>query len=115
MNLYRWVIRSLFFYRRISLGIVLAAAAATAVLTGSLLVGDSVRITLARQMENRLGNVHTVLLGPDTFFRPQLAEELSVSLGVRTAGVLMLNGRVENAEGTRRVNRIAVIGVEIGE
>jgi ABC-type lipoprotein release transport system permease subunit len=112
MNLVRWIIRSLLFYKWIWLGILLSAAAASAVLTGSLLVGDSVRITLARQMENRLGRVHIVLLGPDTFFRPQLAGELAASLNTETAGVLMLNGRIENVEGTRRVNRIAVIGVD---
>lgn len=112
MNLWRWAIRSLLFYKWISLGILLASASASAVLTGSLLVGDSVRITLARQMEDRLGRVHTVLLGPETFFRPQLAKELADALDTETAGVLMLNGRIENTEGSRRINRIAVVGVD---
>ncbi len=112
MNQVRWIIRSLLFYKWISAGILLSALTATAVLTGSLLVGDSVQITLARQMENRLGKVRLALLSPHTFFRSQLAEDLSDCLDAQTAGVWLLNGRIENVEGTQRVNRITVLGVD---
>lgn len=112
MNFFRWLIRSLLFYRWISLGILLAATAATAILTGSLMVGDSVRISLARQMEDRLGKTHLILLGQETLFRPQLAGDLSTKLNTDAAAILMLYGRIENGDGTRRINRVNVIGVD---
>lgn len=112
MDYVRWLIRSLLFYKRISLGILLAAAAATAILVGSLLVGDSVQMTLVRQMENRLGRTHLVLLGQETFFRPQLARDLSEEMNTQAAAVLMLYGYIENSDGTRRVNQVNVIGVD---
>lgn len=112
MNLWKWLIRTLVFDRRIGLGIMLGAAAAAAVLTGSLLVGDSVRLSLAYQNRLRLGRVGLVLSGRQTLFRAQLAAELSDKLNQPAAAVLLLNGWAERADGTARARHVSVIGVD---
>ena len=112
MNLWKWLIRTLVFDRRIGLGIMLGAAAAAAVLTGSLLVGDSVRLSLAYQNRLRLGRVGLVLSGRQTLFRAQLAAELSDKLDQPAAAVLLLNGWAERADGTARARHVSVIGVD---
>lgn len=112
MTLTRWLVRSLVFDRRIWLGVVLATAAATAVFTGSLLVGDSVRLSLARQNQLRLGKVGLVLTASQALFRARLAEELAVKLNQPTAPVLLLNGWAENAEGTAQARGVTLVGVD---
>ena len=55
--------RALIHYWRINLAVALAAAVASAVLTGALLVGDSVRGSLRTLTLDRLGLVDSALIG----------------------------------------------------
>lgn len=96
------------FYWRTHLGVVLGAALAAMVLTGSLLVGDSVKATLRRQAELRVGKADVALVGGDRFFRSQLAGDL----GGESASALMLRGSVARADGGARVNQAQVLGVD---
>ena len=93
------------FYWRTHLGVVLGAALAAMVLTGSLLVGDSVKATLKHQAELRVGNANTAVFSSDRFFREELGH-----LEDRSAGALMLRGSVARADGAVRVNSAQVIG-----
>lgn len=77
-NQNRYILRSLVFHRRIHFAVALGVAAATAVLTGALLVGDSVRGSLRDLALDRLGNVEAILVG-EHFFRQELADETSGS------------------------------------
>jgi ABC-type antimicrobial peptide transport system permease subunit len=71
-----FILASLRHYRRIHVAVGLGVAVATAVLTGALLVGDSVRGSLRDLTLERLGRIDEVLLvGP--MFRAQLADELA--------------------------------------
>jgi len=112
MRLLRLVGRSVWFYRRTNLGVLLACLAATAVLTGALAVGDSMRQTLQMKVEERLGGIESALVGGDRFFRAALADELGARLGAKTAPLLHLRGMISNSEGTARVNSIEVLGVD---
>ena len=53
--------RSLIYFWRIQLAVLLGAAVATAVLTGALLVGDSVRGSLRDLTLDRLGRIDYAL------------------------------------------------------
>ncbi len=55
MSLWRLVTRSISFYWRTNLAVLLAVVVATGVLTGALAVGDSVRFTLQKTLAARLG------------------------------------------------------------
>ena len=70
----RLVIRSLAYHRRAQAAVLLGIMAATAVLTGALLVGDSVRGSLRALALDRLGKIDHMLTS-DRFFRQQLVDE----------------------------------------
>ena len=70
------VLRSLVYFRGTNLAVVAGVAIATAVLTGALMVGDSVRGSLAHLTESRLGPVDHALVA-SSFFRMDLAQRLA--------------------------------------
>jgi hypothetical protein len=108
MNARRLILQGARHYWRTHLGVVLGAALATMVLTGSLLVGDSVKETLRRQALARIGKADVAMVGGDRFFRSALADDL----GRDTAPALLLRGSVARPDGTRRVNQAQVMGVD---
>ena len=112
MSLFGLVQKSLRFYRRISLGVAVAMAVSTAVLVGALVVGDSVRYTLARLVDVRLGQVEYALVGRESFFTDDLVEQIAEKSGANAAAVLQLSGLASNDDGSKRVNRISVLGVD---
>jgi len=68
--------RSLRFYWRTHLGVVLGAAVSATILVGALVVGDSVRASLRGMALARLGNVVLAMAPQDRFFRAALADNL---------------------------------------
>ncbi|MBE0535860.1 MAG: ABC transporter permease [Phycisphaerae bacterium] len=112
MSLWRLVTRSLVFFWRTHLGVFLAAAVATMILTGALLVGDSVRYSLRRLVGMRLGDTELALVSPNRFFRAALGEELAKRLDARVAPVLQLRGLMTDGEAATGAPRIQVLGVD---
>lgn len=78
MNSWKLIFRNLVFHRRVNFAVMLGVAAATAVLTGALFVGDSMRESLRQITLDRLGAIDEILLLP-RFFREELANELADS------------------------------------
>ena len=68
--------RSLAYFWQINLAVLLGVAIATAVLTGALIVGDSVRESLRHLVLHRLGGIDYALTS-NRFFRQELAVDLS--------------------------------------
>ncbi|MHC4573346.1 MAG: FtsX-like permease family protein [Planctomycetota bacterium] len=112
MSLWSFVKRSLGFYWRTNVGVLLTVVVSTGVLTGALVVGDSVRYSLRRMVIARLGKTQLALVGGNRFFRVQLAADLAAELNTVAAPVLQLRGLILNSEGTRGANRIEVLGVD---
>ncbi|HYF35810.1 MAG TPA: hypothetical protein VD994_11000, partial [Prosthecobacter sp.] len=73
MTLGSFILHSARHYWRGHLGLLFGAFLASAVLTGSLLVGDSVRASLRRVAHFRLGHVQSGVLGGDRWFTEDLA------------------------------------------
>lgn len=71
----RLLLRSLRFYWQTNVAVVLGVVAATAVIGGALIVGDSVRDSLRQMTLDRLGDVDQALVG-QRFFTESLAESL---------------------------------------
>ncbi len=67
----RFVLRSLWFYRRSNVAIALGVATAATVIVGALLVGDSMRGSLRALTIERLGRIDEVII-PATSFHPFL-------------------------------------------
>ncbi len=112
MNLARLVWSDMRFHWRTNLGVVLGAAVAAAVLIGALLVGDSIRSTLARMTGDRLGAADFVAAAEDRLFGADVADRLHAESGLPCAAVLLLSGVALSPEGDRRVNDVQIVGVD---
>lgn len=102
----RLLARSLAYHWAVNLAVVAGAAVGTAVLTGALLVGDSVRGSLRDLTLDRLGDVDHALVA-DRYFRASLAEEV----GDRTVPAILIRGSVEGPEGAR-ASQVNLNGVD---
>lgn len=108
--------RSLIHYWRLHLAVLLGAAVATAVLTGALLVGDSVRSSLRDLTLERLGRIDYALLS-ERFVRENIAEDLSRDDDFHqqfeiAAPAILLNGNATHAKTRARAARINIHGVD---
>ncbi len=102
--------RSLSYYWRANLAVVLGFATATAVLAGALAVGDSVRESLARGALQRLGRV-THAIESTGLFREELVADVGARSRVPAAPLLSLHAVAVAASG-RRVSDVLVHGVD---
>jgi hypothetical protein len=98
--------RSVRFYWRTHLGVILGTALAAMVLVGSLLVGDSVKATLRHQAELRIGRVSAVMTGGEHQFRAELAN------AVGGAPVLLQPTSIARTDGSARINNAQALGVD---
>ncbi len=112
MSLWKLAKRSLSFYWRTNLGVLLAVMVSAVVLTGALVIGDSVRYSLKMMVKARLGKTQLALVPQNRFFRAELADELASELDTVAAPVLQLRGLIASDDGARRANRIEVLGVD---
>src|SRR5262245_15679191 len=119
MTLFQLLRRNLVFHRRGNLAVLLGVAVGTAVLTGALLVGDSLRGSLRERALDRLWWVDEALLG-GRFARQKLADEVGqflhlgdnrrIEAGIVVRGTVEIMG--ENGTGGRRVGNVTVLAME---
>jgi ABC-type lipoprotein release transport system permease subunit len=110
------VLRSLIYYRRLHFAVALGAAVTTAVLTGALLVGDSVRGSLRDLSLERLGKIDFAVIS-EHLFRQNLSGELSQQPGFLQqfgdpASSLLLNGNVTHGSSQTRAVGVNICGVD---
>ena len=105
--------RSLRHYWRWHVGLLLGVAVAAWVIVGSLLVGDAVKATLARQAKLRLGQIDEAVSTGEGFVSTRVATSLQGKLpAAKIAPVLFLKGTVSVPGGAQRANGVNLIGVE---
>ena len=104
--------RSLLFYWRTHLGVLAGVMLASAILTGALVVGDSVRFTLGQLALARLGHVTQALTLPEHFFRAKLADDLTAAIKSPVAPILLVHGSTAVPDGRARANDVQVLGVD---
>lgn len=112
MTQLRFIINNLLFYIRKNLLLALGVAISGAVLSGALMVGDSVTYSLNRIVENRLGNITHVLKAGDRYFTSELAQRVSDQLQVPVSSILLQEGSAVADGGEKRLNNVQVLGVE---
>jgi ABC-type lipoprotein release transport system permease subunit len=111
MTLLRLLGRNLLYHWRGNLAVLLGVALGTAVLTGALLVGDSLRGSLRALTLDRLGWVEEAML-PGRLFRAALASELPAA---QASAVVMLPATAspaQSGQAATRVSGITVLGVD---
>ncbi len=115
MNRLRLIRRSMGYYRRMHLGVFAGAVVGAAVLTGALLVGDSVDASLRGIALARLGDTAHALDTRKQYFREELGERLSMRMGHTIPSVLRLRGMAlaepPAVPERRQANRVQVLGV----
>jgi ABC-type antimicrobial peptide transport system permease subunit len=116
MDAWRFILASLRHYRRIHVAVALGVAVATAVLTGALLVGDSMRGSLRDLTLERLGRTDSVILAGHPF-RAALADEVASDPEFKKhfAGAepaMLLNGTLQAGSGAsaRRATGVSIVG-----
>src|SRR5947207_14348513 len=92
MTFLRLLRRNLIYHWRGNLAVFLGVALGTAVLTGALLVGDSLRGSLRALTLDRLGWVEQAMV-PGRFFRAQIANHLP---NRRSTATILLAGSAVN-------------------
>lgn len=98
--------RSLSYYWRTNLAVILGVATAVAVLSGALLVGDSVRASLRDLVLARLGKAQTVVTSAQPF-REQLSTDAPGAVPL-----FVMQGVVTHEKDGRRASKVAVYGVD---
>jgi putative ABC transport system permease protein len=107
MTRHRLVLSSLMHHWRTNLAVLMGVVAATAVIGGALIVGDSVRASLRQMTLNRLGNIDFAVTGP-RFFREDLAKELKIP--VHPAIVMQAALQCRSGGTLRRAGQVNVYG-----
>jgi putative ABC transport system permease protein len=104
-------VATLRYYAKDHVLVIIGIALAGAVLTGSLIIGASVRGTLHNTALARIGQAETAIVGQGRFLRSSLDGRLATALGdgAIVAPILQLRGL--SALGDYRANVISVCGV----
>lgn len=110
------MLRNLIFFWRMNLAVALGAAVAAAVLTGALLVGDSVRGSLRELTLERLGGIDHALAG-QRFFDEAAAADLTEAPDLpggvaHVAPAILLQGNVQHAKSRTRATKVSLQGVD---
>lgn len=116
MKIRRLVLRNLLFFWRTNLAVVAGTATAVAVLSGALLVGESVRGTLRSLVLQRVGNTDYALSGP-RLFREDLAGAIESHDEFRkgfsaACPLITLEGIVIHEKTGLRAQKVKVYGVD---
>jgi len=112
MSLFKLILKSAWFYRKLNLTIILGIALSTAILVGALIIGDSVKYSLQQITVQRLGKTSQVITAGERLFGQQLATVLAEKTGTETAALLRANGFGVIDGGELRINQLAVWGVD---
>ena len=112
MSLISLILRNLKYYRKSYLAILAGMIISTAVLTGALVVGDSVRYSLLQLTNIRLGKTRFAIQSGDRFFRQKLAGQLAEQAKSPVSAVLQLDGIAVNSDKKSQVNNVDVLGVD---
>ncbi len=105
------MLRSLRYYRGLSVSVALGAAVATSVLTGALIVGDSVRGSLRQITLERLGAIDQALVS-ERFFRASVAADLATVSGAQVVPATLLAGTAVHVQSRARASRVQIVGAD---
>ncbi|HWA98083.1 MAG TPA: FtsX-like permease family protein, partial [Pirellulales bacterium] len=117
LSAFRFLRENLGYHRRMNFAVALGVMAGTAVLTGALLVGDSVRGSLRDLTLDRLGPVDEALVA-NRFFRTKLAAELNDAPGFHerfgsAVPAIVLEASVQNPDNGDRANRVSIYAAAV--
>ncbi len=118
MTKWRLLFLSLLHHWRANLAVLLGMAVGAGVLTGALIVGDSIRASLRRMTLERLGKIDYAMTAP-RFVRQEISDELMKSGEFQkdfssVAPAILLQGSAENTETSSLATKVNILGVNDG-
>lgn len=112
MHPIRLIYRSLTYFWKPQLAVIVGVAICSMVITGTLIVGDSIRSSLEVTTQLRLGHTEYLFSSTDRYFRTELANEINSELKIDIAPILQLNGIASSQGGKLKLNNVQVIGID---
>ena len=115
MTRFALILRNLRYFRGVNLALIAGMAVATAVLTGAMMVGNSVQASLADLARARLGKITDALIS-QRFFNESLAVRLQsdpqIAGQFTTAPAIILQGGASNEAETIRAGNVQIIAMD---
>jgi ABC-type antimicrobial peptide transport system permease subunit len=119
MTLARLIFNNFRYYFKSFLGIFAVVVVGSAIISGALFVGDSIRWSLFQTAMNRVGWVSYALTATDRSFEAnldnrfekQLSNILNGSRNIKTVCAILLPGSASKSDNSFRANRVNVYGV----
>lgn len=113
MTKINFIIKSFLHYFKANLLVALGVVISTMVLTGSLIIGDSVRHSLTQATFYRLGETTHLVSVTERYFRQKMAAEIEADNSqIKATPVLLLEGMATADGGQQRANKVQVVGVD---
>ena len=112
MNILKLIARNLRYYYKKNLALALGISISAAILTGALIVGDSIKYSLNRIVAQRLGEITHIVRSGDRSFTSELAGTISGQLNTNISSVLLSEGSAIADGGQKRIPNIQVLGVD---
>jgi len=110
-SIFRIVTHSLKFYHRPVLYQVLIIALLSAVITGSLLTGRSVRTSLKKSASERLGNTDMLISSGTRYFDSGLVQRLREKSGLNSTGLLEITGSSQSLTTQKEAFNTHIYGI----
>lgn len=106
------ILKTFTHYIKANLLVALGVAISTMVITGSLIIGDSVRHSLQQATFYRLGETTHLVSVVERYFRQEMANEIeSDNPEIKASPILLLEGMAVADGGQQRANKVQVVGV----
>jgi ABC-type lipoprotein release transport system permease subunit len=106
------ILKTFIHYFKANLLVALGVVVSTMVLTGSLIIGDSVRYSLEQATFYRLGETTHLVSVVERYFRQEMAAEMETdNPQIIAAPVLLIEGMAVADGGQQRANKVQIVGV----
>ena len=112
MTKFQYILKTFTHYVKANLLVAFGVVISTMVLTGSLIIGDSVRYSLQQATFYRLGETTHLVSVTERYFRQEMAAEIEAdNTGIKATPILLLEGIAVADGGQKRVNKVQIVGV----
>ncbi|HSN49915.1 MAG TPA: hypothetical protein VLR52_01705, partial [Bacteroidales bacterium] len=112
LNIFHIVARSISYNLKSAVYQVSIILLLAAVITGSLMTGKSVRKSLRLTSFEKLGNTGILISSGIRYFDPSLAGRISAETGLKSTGLLELDGYCQHFSSGQTAPRIKIYGIE---
>jgi ABC-type antimicrobial peptide transport system permease subunit len=109
--IFRIVIQSIFFYKKPVLYQVLIIVLLSAVITGSLQTGRSVKKSLEKSSSERRGNTDIMISSGIRYFDPDLVQRIKDSSDIKCTGIIETNGYCQGLNSQKGAFNTHIFGV----